>query len=84
MNLISIKNLSINFKDDKNVVNNIEALETHVYSITNKNSIRKVRYVDNKSNQLVLRVDEHDYCESINKDFLNIEKDIYDNIGKSH
>ena len=28
----------------KNVVNNIEALETHVYSITNKNSIRKVRF----------------------------------------
>ncbi len=51
----------------KNVVNNVEALQSNVYSITNKNSIRKVRYVDYKSNQLVLRVDEHDYCDRILK-----------------
>ena len=49
----------------KNVVNNIESLKANVYSVTNKNSIRKVRYVDKKSNQLVLRVDEHDYCDRI-------------------
>ncbi len=36
-----------------------------VYTITNKNSIRKIRYVDEKSNQLVLRVDEHDFCRRI-------------------
>ncbi len=54
----------------RNVVNNVEALGSTVYSITNKNSIRKVRYVDKKSNQLVLRIDEHDYCDRISKDVL--------------
>ena len=54
----------------KNVVNNVEALKSNVYSITNKNSIRKIRYVDEKSNQLVLRVDEHDYCDRIEKETL--------------
>ena len=54
----------------KNVANNIEALEVDIFTITNPNSIRKVRYVDHKSNQLVLRVDEHDYCERIDQDLL--------------
>ena len=54
----------------KNVVNNVEALGSTVYSITNKNSIKKIRYVDDKSNQLVLRVDEHDYCDRIDWDVL--------------
>ena len=30
----------------KNVLNNVAALKTEVFSVTNKNSIRKVRYVD--------------------------------------
>ena len=54
----------------KNVVNNVEALDSTVYSISNKNSIYKTRYVDEKSNQLVLRVDEHDYCDRIDWDVL--------------
>ena len=45
----------------RNVANNVEALNTTIYTITNNNSIRKIRYVDEKSNQLVLRVDEHDF-----------------------
>ena len=58
----------------KNVVNNVESLQSNVYSITNKNSIRKIRYVDEKSNQLVLRVDEHDYCDRIlKKDLTRIK-----------
>ena len=58
----------------RNVVNNIESLQSNVYSITNKNGIRKVRYVDKKSNQLVLRVDEHDYCDRIlKKDLTRIK-----------
>ena len=59
----------------KNVVNNVEALKSTVYSITNKNNIRKVRYVDEKSNQLVLRVDEHDYCDEIENEVLLSIKD---------
>ena len=55
----------------KNVSRNIESLESTVYTITNKNSIKKIRYVDKKSNQLVLRVDEHDYCKRIDKDILS-------------
>tara|TARA_R100001443_G_scaffold39589_3_gene52958 strand:- start:4373 stop:5140 length:768 start_codon:yes stop_codon:yes gene_type:complete len=49
----------------KNVTNNIEALGVSIFTITNRNSIKKIRYVDDKSNQLVIRVDEHDYCDRI-------------------
>ena len=38
----------------KNVANNVEALGCTIYTITNPNSIKKVRYVDEKSKQLVL------------------------------
>ena len=59
----------------KNVANNLEALGETVYNITNPNSIRKIRYVDHKSNQLVLRVDEHDYCDRISTGVLSSIKD---------
>ena len=49
----------------KNVANNVEALGCTIYTITNPNSIKKVRYVDEKSKQLVLRVDENDYCDRV-------------------
>ena len=59
----------------RNVANNVEALESVIYTITNKNSIRKVRYVEDKSNQLILRVDEHDYCDRIDDDTLSSIQD---------
>ena len=59
----------------RNVSNNIEALNCDIVTITNSNSIRKVRYVDDKSNQLVLRVDELDYCDRIEKKVLDSIKD---------
>ena len=55
----------------KNVSKNIESLDSTVYTITNNNSIKKIRYVDDKSNQLVLRVDEHDYCDRIDELLLS-------------
>ncbi|MBT4207522.1 hypothetical protein HOE22_04175 [Candidatus Woesearchaeota archaeon] len=55
----------------KNVVNNVESLEMTVYSLTNETSIVKKRYVDSRSNQMVLRVDEHDYCDRIDKKILS-------------
>tara|TARA_A100001011_G_scaffold64341_1_gene64957 strand:- start:5749 stop:6519 length:771 start_codon:yes stop_codon:yes gene_type:complete len=55
----------------KNVANNVEALKSQIFTITNSNSIRKVRYVDKKSNQLVLRVDEHDHCRPIDDILLS-------------
>ena len=49
----------------RNVSNNVESLGMTIHTLTNKNSIIKKRYVDNRSGQMVLRVDEHDYCERI-------------------
>ena len=54
----------------RNVSHNVESLEMHISTITNKNGIVKRRYVDNRSGQMVLRVDEHDYCERIDKKVL--------------
>ena len=59
----------------RNVANNVEALDTAIYTVTNKNSIKKVRYVDHKSNQMVLRVDEHDYCDRIDNVSLSSIQD---------
>ena len=64
-----------NYGMAKNVANNVEALDTSIYTITNPNSIKKVRYVDNKSNQMFLRVDEHDYCERIDSVLLSTIQD---------
>ena len=59
----------------KNVVRNLEALGCDVEFISNDNSIKKIRYVDNRSNQMVLRVDENDTCREINsKEIDYIEK----------
>ena len=55
----------------KNVSNNVEVLGSTIYTITNTNSIKKVRYVDKSSNQMVLRVDEHDYCHRIDTDIIS-------------
>ena len=55
----------------RNVSNNVEALNVGIYTITNPNSIKKIRYVDHKSNQLVLRVDEHDYCDRMDNMVLS-------------
>ena len=54
----------------RNVSHNVESLEMNISTITNKNGIVKKRYVDNRSGQMVLRVDEHDYCERIDKKVL--------------
>jgi D-beta-D-heptose 7-phosphate kinase/D-beta-D-heptose 1-phosphate adenosyltransferase len=54
----------------KNVANNVEALDMHIHTVTNKNSITKIRFVENRSSQMVLRVDEHDHCERIGVSLL--------------
>ena len=54
----------------KNVANNVEALDMTIYTITNKNTITKIRFVENRSGQMVLRVDEHDYCDRIDESLL--------------
>ena len=63
----------------RNVVSNLEALGCDVECISNDNSIKKIRYVDNRSNQMVLRVDKNDRCRSINSEELEyIEKNLND------
>ena len=60
---------SHNKKNDgmaKNVFNNVKSLGSEVEIITNVNGIVKKRYVDNRSGQMVLRVDEHDWTPRIN------------------
>jgi bifunctional ADP-heptose synthase (sugar kinase/adenylyltransferase) len=42
----------------------------YIHTVTNKNSITKIRFVENRSSQMVLRVDEHDHCERINNSLL--------------
>ena len=51
-----------------NVYNNFLSLNVDVDIITNeKSQIKKVRYVDNRSSQMVLRIDENDECEEIDE-----------------
>ena len=59
-----------------NVVSNLESLGVEVDYLTNITEIEKVRYVDNKTNQMLLRVDKNDECERCNLD--NIVWDNYD------
>ena len=59
----------------KNVFYNLKALDIDVDIITNDNDIKKIRYVDHRSNQMVLRVDEHDYCNKVNDvDLVQLHK----------
>ena len=51
-----------------NVFNNLVSLGVDATLVTNRDTnIRKVRYVDNRSNQMVLRIDENDECEEIDE-----------------
>ena len=46
-----------------NVAANLKALGAEVDMITNAEIIKKIRYVDERYNQMVVRVDENDTCE---------------------
>lgn len=59
----------------RNVSHNIESLKMDITTITNTSGIVKKRYVENRSGQMVLRVDEHDYCDRIDKKLLHQIKD---------
>lgn len=58
-----------------NVVKNLEALGCTAEILTNENDIKKIRYVHTASNQMVLRVDEHDYCRRIHEQELKYVND---------
>ena len=46
-----------------NVAANLKALGVRVNLITNEEVITKIRYVDDKSGQMIMRLDENDTCE---------------------
>ena len=54
-----------------NVGNNLMAFGVDVYMITNKEKIIKTRFVDEKYNHQILRVDVEGLVEPINEDFPN-------------
>jgi len=58
-----------------NVVANLEALGAEVDFITNEEQIKKTRFVDKRYNQIVLRVDETDYCERYNGPYEVVDYD---------
>jgi len=54
-----------------NVAKNIEALGFTVDLVTNSNKITKTRIVDSSSNQMLVRIDENDYCDRIGPNVLS-------------
>lgn len=62
-----------------NVVANLKALGANTTHIANSTQIAKTRYVDDRSGQILLRVDANDKCEHISHDVLeNINWEDYD------
>jgi len=59
-----------------NVRVNLEALGAEVDILTNEVNIRKIRYVDERYNQMVLRVDENDSCERYKGPYETVGYDI--------
>jgi D-glycero-beta-D-manno-heptose-7-phosphate kinase len=60
-----------------NVLKNIQVLGLNADFITNKENIIKLRYIDEKSNYILLRIDNDNFVEPI-KYFESIEYDNYD------
>jgi bifunctional ADP-heptose synthase (sugar kinase/adenylyltransferase) len=54
-----------------NVAANLESLGANVTLVTNKQQIKKIRFVDERYNHMVLRVDEGDRCERIDNTSLD-------------
>jgi D-beta-D-heptose 7-phosphate kinase/D-beta-D-heptose 1-phosphate adenosyltransferase len=63
-----------------NVVDNLKGLETIVDFITNEESIKKIRYVDDRTNHMFIRIDEGESnIERISKNILeNIKWEEYE------
>lgn len=59
-----------------NVAANLKSLGVNVTLITNKQEIKKIRFVDQRYNHMVLRVDEGDKCERISN--VNLDYSNYD------
>ena len=58
-----------------NVYNNLRAFNLDVKMLTNEEKIIKTRYIDEKSNQQILRVDEEVKCKPMNYEISNEKYD---------
>ena len=61
-----------------NVAKNLISMSAEVNLITNTSSIRKIRYIDNKSGQMIMRLDENDTCERISIGDIETDYSQYD------
>ena len=61
-----------------NVYNNLQSFGLEVYIMTNPETLIKTRYIDEKSNQQILRVDEEPKVEPISFELPDEWKSTYD------
>ncbi len=61
-----------------NVFNNLNAFGVEVDMVTNEETITKTRYIDKKSNQQIIRVDEQPEIEALEFDFTDDGGSEYD------
>ena len=58
-----------------NVSTNLSKMGAEIKILTNLNDIKKIRYVDEKTNSIMLRIDENDFTQRVNqKDLKQITK----------
>jgi bifunctional ADP-heptose synthase (sugar kinase/adenylyltransferase) len=58
-----------------NVYNNLKSFGLDVYMMTNEEKIIKTRYIDEKTNQQILRVDEEVHCKPMDCEIPNEKYD---------
>ena len=64
----------------KNVMANLIKMGSEVDIITNPNNIKKIRYVDEHTNAMLLRVDENDYTDRVDLNELKkVKNNVYEN-----
>jgi bifunctional ADP-heptose synthase (sugar kinase/adenylyltransferase) len=64
-----------------NVLNNLKSIGADAKLITNKEKVIKTRIVDERTNQILVRIDENDKVSKIeNNELKKIYNNIYDDI----
>ena len=63
-----------NYGMSGNVMKNVKSLGYECDIITNKNNIEKIRYIDNRTHQMIIRVDKNDFVDDDSKYIYNINE----------